>query len=306
MSTTTFSPASTVAGLLAAARRHGLELVTERDELDTMGLDFLVLHAHDTSGVPWVVRAPRRADVVESARVEARVLTVVRPALAPIAAPDWRVSAADVIAYPRLSGTPAVTIVDDAPQWNIIDPAAPSPVFLESLASALVALRRISVERATEGGVPVVTIDGVRAELARAAETARPALEPSAALWERWQRWLAEDATWPERVAVTHGDLHPGHLLLEAGGALTGILDWTEGKISDPGIDFAMVYGCFGEAAMMEVIRMFEERGGATWPALAAHAAERWAFSPALGAAWALKTNNALVLEMSKAMMPAE
>lgn len=306
MSTTTFSPAATVAGLLAAARRHGLELVTDRDELDTMGLDFLVLHAHDQRGVPWVVRTPRRADVVESACIEARVLKVVRPVLAPIAAPDWRVYADDVIAYPRLPGTPAVTMAGGVPQWNIIDPAAPSRVFLEALASALAALQGISVERAKEGGVPVVTIDGVRAELARAAETTRSALEPSAALWERWQRWLDEDTTWPERVAMTHGDLHPGHLLLEEGGALTGILDWTEGKISDPGIDFATVYGCFGEAAMVDVIRMFEEKGGVTWPALAAHAAERWAFSAALGAAWALKNNNTFVLELSKTMMPAE
>lgn len=38
------------------------------------------------------------------------------------------------------------------------------------------------------------------------------ALQPPAPVWSRWQRWLADDALWPEHVALVHDDLHPGHL----------------------------------------------------------------------------------------------
>lgn len=94
--------------LLRAASEQGLALTCERAEFDRSGLDFLVLHAHDTAGSPWIVRTPRRASVLEAARVEARVLALVAEYL-PVAVPEWRVFSDEVIAYPRLAGVPAVT-----------------------------------------------------------------------------------------------------------------------------------------------------------------------------------------------------
>src|SRR5688500_17279488 len=99
----------TVTDLLDAARLHGLRLTTESADFDRSGLDFLVLHARDDNGVPWIVRTPRRPEVLASTRVEARVLRLIRSRL-PVAVPDWRVHSRGVIAYPRLAGTPAVTI----------------------------------------------------------------------------------------------------------------------------------------------------------------------------------------------------
>lgn len=298
-------PTDTVADLLAAAGRHGLRLTTEHTDFDKSGLDFLVVHARDDDGTPWIVRTPRRPDVFEASRVEARVLALVRSRL-PVAVPDWRVHAPDVIAYPRLAGTPAVTVdPSTGPVWNLIDPAAPSAVFLDSFARALVALQAISPEAAAEAGVPTRTIAEVREALGRSMEATREALAPSDAVWARWHRWLEDDQRWPQYVALVHGDLHPGHMLLDEDGRLVGILDWTEAQVTDPSIDLAMFFGCFGRAQLEALIAQIEQAGGATWPHLADHAAERWAAWPVLAAEWGLRTGNEAVLGYARAQLAA-
>lgn len=296
-------PAS-VAELLARARAHGLELAAEREELDTMGLDFVVAHARDASGAPWIVRAPRRADVIAAARVEGRVLGLVGPRL-PVAVPGWRIHAADVIAYVRIEGVPAVSLTAEGPVWNIVDPSAPAPVFIESCARTLAALQAIAPEDAEAAGVPVHTIAAARAEMAEAMRETRAVLQPSAALWDRWQRWIDDDASWPEHVALVHGDFHPGHWLLASDGRLVGVLDWTEARVGDPSIDLALFFGCFGRAALARLVDDFVAAGGRAWPRIVEHAAERWAASAAKGAQWALRHGNDAVLEFTRAQMQA-
>jgi aminoglycoside phosphotransferase (APT) family kinase protein len=293
-----------VTELIEAARRAGLELAPVSDAFDTMGLDFLVVHAVDPAGVRWIVRTPRRPDVLASTRVEANVLALVRPRL-PVAVPDWRVHTDEVIAYPRLAGTPAVTLDTGAPQWNLIDPAAPSAAFIESIAQAFAAMQRISVAEAREAGAPTKTTDEERPALARAIEITKDALQPSAAILERWQRWLANDAMWPAHLALSHGDLHPGHMLLADDGRLSGILDWTEAKLGDPSIDVAMFFGCFGRGPTEALVARMTALGVATWPGLVDHAAERWAFGPVAGAEWALRTDNPAVLDFARGQLAA-
>ena len=291
---------ATVADLLAAARQHGLDLTAEREEFDCTGLDFLVAHARDSAGEPWVVRTPRRAEVFEASRVEARALELVRPRL-PVQVPECRIHARDVIAYPRLPGLPAVTVDTLAgPAWNVVDPAAPCGVFLDSVAAALGALQAIPIETARLAGVPLRGITESREALARAIETTAAALAPSERLRARWQRWLDDDSYWPDHLAVVHGDLHPGHLLLGPNGKLLGILDWTEAHIADPSTDFAMFHGCFGAAALESLVDRFERAGGKTWPRLLDHAAERWAAFPVIAAEWALRTGNETALTFAR------
>ena len=298
-----FEPLESAAALLAAARREGLRLVHVEGDFDQTGLDFLVVHTHDEDGVPWVVRTPRRSAVVASARVEARVLALVRPHL-PVAVPDWRVFTDHVIAYPRLGGVPAVSMDPAAGVvWNRVDPAAPSATFIHSFADALAALQRVNTKAIEEAGVPTKTIEETRAEIARAMEETREVLATPDNVWARWQRWLANDAIWPRHLALVHGDLHAGHLLLDDEGRVTGILDWTEAHLGDPSIDFALFVGAFGKAALDECIRRFESAGGTTFPGLAAHAAERWAAFPALGAKWGLSTGNEGVIAFARTML---
>ncbi|WP_438029254.1 macrolide 2'-phosphotransferase [Sorangium sp. So ce233] len=298
-----FTPIESVGALLDAARREGLRLATNHADFDQSGLDFLVVHAQDEDGVPWVVRTPRRPAVVASARVEARVLALVRKHL-PVAVPDWRVHTDQVIAYPRLVDVPAISVDPEAGvRWNRLDPAAPSAAFIASMAEALAALQRIDAAEIEAAGVPVKSIDDTRQAHARAMDETRAALAPPDALWARWQRWLANDAIWPRHIALVHGDLHPGHMLLDEGGRLTGILDWTEAHLGDPSIDFALFVGAFGKAALDACIARFEAAGGATWPGLAAHAAERWAAFPALAAKWGVESGNEGVIAQARSML---
>lgn len=292
-----------VADLLEAARLHGLRLTSDRADFDTSGLDFLVVHARDEEGAPWIVRTPRRPDVLEASRVEARVLELVRPRL-PVAAPDWRVFSSDVIAYPRLAGTPAVTIdVARGPTWNIIDPKALPDAFLDSMAGALAGLQSIGPEEAKSAGIPAKTIPEVRGSIRVAMEGTRGALSPSEAVRRRWTAWLEQSDTWPDHVALVHGDLHPGHMLLGEDGRLAGILDWTEAQVTDPSVDFAMFFGCFGRPALEALVARFESAGGRTWPGLVDHAVERWAIFPALAAEWALRVGNEAALEHARSYL---
>ncbi|WP_437736882.1 macrolide 2'-phosphotransferase [Sorangium sp. So ce1335] len=299
-----FAPIESVGALLDAARREGLRLVTSQADFDQTGLDFRVVHAHDEDGVPWVVRTPRRPAVVASARVEARVLALVRKHL-PVAVPDWRVHTDQVIAYPRLVDVPAISIDPEAGvRWHRLDPAAPSDAFIASMAAALAALQRIGAAEIEAAGVPVKSIDDARQAHARAMDETRAVLAPPDVVWARWQRWLANDAIWPRHLALVHGDLHPGHMLLDEGGRLTGILDWTEAHIGDPSTDFALFAGAFGKGVLDTLITRFEAAGGATWPGLAAHAAERWAAWPAMAAKWGVDSGNEGVIEHARSFLP--
>lgn len=290
----------TAGDLIDLAGLHGLEL-SAVTELGGSGLDFRVLHAEDSQGTPWILRTPRRPEVAAMAQVEARLLRLVRPRL-PVAVPDWRVHSHDLVAYPRLAGTPAVTIGPAGPTWNVIDPSAPPDALLDSFAGLIAALHAISPDEAIAAGAPVDAMDDVRAALARSMEETRAALEPSDELWARWQRWLASDL-WPEHTALVHGDLHPGHMLLDEAGRLTGVLDWTEARVSDPSIDLALFAGSFGAGALDALLARVEAAGGRTWPHLAEQAVERWAAFPALVASWALRTGDAGVLAHARHLL---
>jgi GTPase len=293
----------TVADVLAIAQLHGLELETEVEEFDSTGLDFLVAHAREADGTPWIVRTPRRPDVSDTARIEARVLRLVAPHLC-VAVPSWRVHAHDLIAYPRLPGHPVVTVSSAGEvSWQIVDPDHPSESFIESLARALVTLQGIGAKEVIAAALPVTTIEQVRQELARDMAQTRSVLEPSDATWSRWQRWLDDRDAWPTHLALVHGDLHPGHTLVDDSGRLTGIIDWTEATLTDPSVDFAMFFGCFGREATVELVRRFEHAGGRTWPGLIEHAAERWAFFPVLGAAWSSRTGSQAALHHARAQL---
>ncbi|HEY0712931.1 MAG TPA: macrolide 2'-phosphotransferase [Polyangia bacterium] len=291
--------------ILARAAREGLSLTSNTDEVDSMGLDFVVVHAREANGTAWVVRCPRRPDVIAGAAVEGRALALLAPRL-PVAVPNWRVHTEDVIAYPRLPGTPAVTMgKDGAPTWNLIDPAAPHEAFIESAAALLAALQAVDIDAVRTAGVPVRTMADVRARWAETMTIARPLLSPTEATWTRWQSWLADDAVWPAHVALSHGDLHPGHLLLADDGRISGVLDWTETSVGDPGVDLAMFWGCFGAAALKRVLALFERAGGRVWAGVERHVAEQWFAFPAHAAAWAERTHQPAVLEFARQSLRA-
>lgn len=291
---------TTVSSLLARARACGLDLIASGDRLDESGLDFFVLHAHDRCGMPWVVRAPRHANAWSGTFNEANILRLLRARLS-LAVPDWCVHEQDLIAYPRLPGTPAWTYDPAAGlTWNGVDPGAPQPAFLDSAARFLAELHGIEAAAVAAAGGSIKTIDQVRRSIIDACESTRAVLAPPEAVWRRWMTWLGDDAYWPAQAALVHGDLHPGHMLLDESLRLTGVLDWTEAGMADAAMDFGIFFGCFGEATLRRMLRLYADAGGRVYARLAEHVVERWAAHAPLAAQWGLENGNADVIEHAR------
>jgi aminoglycoside phosphotransferase (APT) family kinase protein len=276
-------PLANISALLSEAQTLGLVLGEATATLDESGQDFIALHGKDGAGVAWVVRSPRRPDVIAAAEVEARGLRLVAPRL-PVAVPHWEIHTPKLIAYRRLAGEPAWTMDPQtyALTWRV-DPSAPPDALLDGLAAVIAALQQIPVADAHVAGLPLHDAAALRPRLAARMAAARAAVAIPAPVWRRWQTWLDDDACWPERCALAHGDLHPGHLLLAAppdDPRLVGVLDWTELKVTDPATDVAMVRRCFGEAAVDRLLPRLEAMGGVTWPGLARHTGELLASYP--------------------------
>jgi aminoglycoside phosphotransferase (APT) family kinase protein len=168
----------------------------------------------------WIVRVPRRDEVREDVRAEARLLPELAAAL-PVAVPRFEIveDARGVffVAYRKLAGDPLVD-----------PPAALAP----QVAAFLAALHSFPPERASKSGIES------RADIA---ERCRREVFPLLAADERrragemFALFLSEGS--PEEVLV-HGDLGPAHLL-HRGLEVTGVIDWSDAALGDPAIDFA-------------------------------------------------------------------
>lgn len=289
--------------VLSAARRHGLRLGSAGARVSEAGLDFYAVFARDESGVEWVVRSPRRADVVGRAEHEARVLALVASRL-PVAVPEWRVHTLELIAYPKLAGVPAGEIDPEAKAyvWHLDPKALPAP-FVATTAKALAALHTISGDAVARAGFPLHDMDAVRAKIARQMAEVRRELDVGSELWRRWQTWLATESYWPRRATFVHGDFHAGHMLVDPADRLVGILDWTEGEVGDPAVDLAGYQMIFGEAALQALLPAYAAAGGEIWPELSAHVAETLAAFPYKLALFALVSGKDEFMEMAKAAL---
>jgi macrolide phosphotransferase len=271
----------------AIARRHGLTLFGEI-ERNELGLDFFAAFANDESGTPWAVRIPRRPDVLPRAQNEARVLELLKGRL-PVAVPDWRIVSPEMIAYPKLVGTTAVTVDPETrvPTWNIDRQSAP---FVESFAQALAAIHRIDPAEARAAGLKVSTPEESRREFAENLDRVTREIGVGQGQGRRWRAWLDDNDSWPPFSALVHGDLHVGHVVVDEASRATGILDWTEAEVSDPSIDFIFHLMGFGESGLDLLIAEYESAGGKTWPGLRRQAEERLAAFPVKYALFALKS----------------
>ncbi|QDL09202.1 hypothetical protein DP113_15945 [Brasilonema octagenarum UFV-E1] len=296
---------NSTAEFLAVAQKHGLRLNAENVELNASGVDFLVAFATDEDGIPWVLRAPRRSDVIERAANENRVLNLLRKHL-PVAVPEWRVNTEDLIAYPRLAGTPAATVNPVAKNYDwYIDQQSPSVTFVDSLAGAIAGLHTIDHDAACEAGVRVLQPVEVRQSLAKKMDQAKPLLRVSDLVWQRWQNWLADDTYWPKHSALIHGDLHPGHMLVDQDHRVTGLIDWTEAEVADPATDFAAYYAIFGESALADLLQRYQDAGGRVWPRMQDHIVELYCACPVAIAMFVLLTGDDTYLEPAQMMLSA-
>lgn len=298
-------PQAALTQILSRAAAHGLTLDAPTARLDPSGLDSLVVHATDRQQIPWILRAPRRPDVAAGAVREGAALAFLRPLL-PVAVPDWRISAADLVGYPRLPGVPTWTYDAEAGlSWALPDPMAPPEAFVHDLVALLGALHRVDLQAAAAAGLPTRTPEAVRAELRGQLSTVA-ALHPIPDSVQAAWRHTLDEAPWPSDVGLTHGDLHPGHLLIDADAHLCGVLDWTEAAVGDPTLDLVSLLACLG-APVFE--RVLAGLAAGPWPevrALTPHIERRVALIPLIMLAWAHEHGSEVPVPHALAMIAAQ
>ncbi|MHC6630710.1 macrolide 2'-phosphotransferase [Streptomyces globosus] len=272
------------AGLAAyASRRLGVVLDPATALVDESGWDFRVVHVGGTDGTRWILRRPRRAEASARLAFEGAVLAAVRDRI-PVPVPHWRLHTPDLVAYPRLPGAPAGT---EDPEtlvygWSV-DPLAHPAHYLEPLARALVAVHTTPLEGSPALAARAQADPGsVRVRVADRLDRARAELPLPAAGLRRWQAWLDDDRLWPDRLALVHGDVHPGHTLVvrpPAGPpALSGLLDWANADVGDPAADFVDMLYAGGTAVLDRLLAAYRSAGGEVRAGLREHILARASF----------------------------
>lgn len=286
--------------VLELAHKHDLTILEDSLQFNESGLDFQVVLATDTNREQWILRLPRREDVLPSVDKERRTLELIAPLLS-VEVPRWTVCTDELIAYRALNGVPTGTIDLEAKAyvWEI-DVVHPPNQFHESLAKGIASLHQVSIAEAQAIGLPIETAEEVRVVMKQKMDIVKNEFGVGEKLWNRWQSWLQKDEAWPQETVLTHGDLHAGHILIDAQAQVTGFIDWTEAAVTDPARDFVAHYRTFGEDALNKLISAYAKAGGRVWPEMAEQVIELAAAYPIAIAEFALKSDLDEYKQMAK------
>ena len=275
--------------ILDLAASHGLRLGGEM-VFNEMGIDFRVAFTTDTDGKKWVLRIPRREDLADQIEKEKEILNLAQKHLS-VSVPDWKIASPALVAYPLLENPPVITFNPETYEvlWNIDQE---NSGIVSSLAEVLVELHRIPIQEAVAIGVKSQTPEMVRREISQNIENVKREIGISAALETRWRSWVDNDSLWSDFSTFIHGDLYAGHILADKHGKVSGIIDWSEGQVGDPSVDFSGHIAVFGEESLRELINRYEKCGGKVWEKMFEQTVERHSAAPLNYAVFALNTNN--------------
>lgn len=289
--------------IIKLAGRHGLQLKGELGS-NEMGIDFKVVFALAFDDTKWVLRVPRRDNLAEQIEKEKRILNLAKKHVS-VAVPDWQVTSAALVAYPLLEDKPVITFDAETYEvtWNIDQN---EPRFDRSLASVLVALHQIPIQEAAVAGLKVLTPEMARQEILERIETVKRELGLGTALEFRWRKWLDNDRLWPDFTTFVHGDLYAGHILATKEGRVSGIIDWSEGQVNDPSIDFAGHISAFGEERVKGLISEYQQLGGRVWNKMFEQTVERHAAAPLNYGLFAVISKNDTHIKAAKAQLGLE
>jgi macrolide phosphotransferase len=283
--------------IIKLAEKYGLTLQEEMF-FNEMGLDFKVVFAKTDDGLPWVLRIPRREDMADRILQENKILNLAKKNLS-VAVPDWKIANHELIAYPLLQDKPVLSY--DATTYEVtwfMDQKSPN--FVPSLAKVLLELHNISTIEAETVGIKSLTPEMARQVMKERLELVKKEVGIGTELENRWLKWLDNDKIWPGFSTFIHGDLYAGHILTTKQGEITGIIDWSEGQVSDPSIDFSGHISVFGEESLKDLIFQYERMGGKTWEKMFEHTVERQSASALNYAFFAITTQSQDHLEAAK------
>lgn len=267
---------------------YNIKLNNDTLVFNESGLDFQVVFVTDQLGNEWVLRFPRRQDVIPKTKMEKNILDIVNQYISLFQSPIWSIYTEELIAYKKLDGVPAATIDPEqqAYVWEIDINNVPA-IFHQTLGKALAALHRIPKERATEAGMVVHTPAEARQSMKRRMDAVKEKYGVGEALWHRWQTWLNDHESWPKETGFIHGEVHAGHILIDKNAKVTGLIDWTEAKVTDMSNDFVAYYMTFGEEGLDSLIEAYKQSGGYFWPKMKEHIIELTAAYPVATAEFA-------------------
>jgi aminoglycoside phosphotransferase (APT) family kinase protein len=196
-------------------------------------------------GERWVFRFPRREVAVPAVERQVALLPRLAPLL-PLPIPE-----------PLLAGRPA-----DGYPWpffgaRLLPGHGAAEVELDDAARARLARPFAGFLRALHGAEPIEVVGAsalpvdpmARADMARRVPRTIERLAELAelGLWRAppgVDRLLDSALGLPptESLAVTHGDLHLRHLLVDGEGVPSGVIDWDDLCLADPSIDLPLVW----------------------------------------------------------------
>ncbi|PTE90286.1 Mph(C) family macrolide 2'-phosphotransferase [Staphylococcus equorum] len=276
--------------IIKIAEKHQLHIKPQTISLNESGLDFQVAFGEDEHGIEWVLRLPRRPDVYKRTKPEKQMVDFLQKNVS-FEVPNWKVHTKDLIAYPKLTGKPAATI--DPEIQNYVWEIEHKPVtknFINTLAETLVDLHNIPEENITAQHINIKTIQEIKKDFQRRMNKVKETYGVADGLWNRWKQWLENDELWPRRATMIHGDLHPGHIMVDNQANVTGLIDWTEATYSDPSMDFMGYHRVFDDEGLEQLITAYDKAGGETWPRMKEHIIELNAVFPMFIAEFAMES----------------
>lgn len=261
--------------VIEITKKHNLILIEEKIQFNESGLDFQVVFAQDQNGTDWVLRLPRREDVMPRTKVEKQALDIVNQYAISFQAPKWVIYTDDLIAYKKLDGVPTGTIDHNIGNyvWEIDINNAPE-LYHKSLGRVLAELHSIPIDQAAKLDLVVYTPEEARMSMKKRMDAVRTKFGVSENLWNRWQAWIEDDDMWPKKTGLIHGDIHAGHIMIDKKANVTGLIDWTEAKVTDISNDFVFNYKVFEEEGLEALILAYREAGGYYWPKMKEHIIE--------------------------------
>lgn len=285
------------------AEGHGIQVNVDSLRFNDDGLDFNVVFAEDIDGVNWILRIPRRDDVLPRTVTEQNALSLIREFVS-FEIPNWEVYEKDLIAYKALNGVPAGKFTTEIQDyvWGNSKKEVPEQ-FHESLAKVLAELHQVPKQRAEGAGLPVEEASDLKFIMNKRMHHVKEMFGVEQSLWNRWQAWIANEEMWPNETGLIHGDLHPGHTLVNEETMVTGLIDWTEAKIADVSNDFVFYYIAFGEKGLNSLIDYYHKAGGKTWPLMKEHVVEHVAAYPIEIAEFAIASGTEEHEQMAKKLL---
>lgn len=223
------------------------ELVVRRIRLNEAGWDNIVAEVNDE----FIFRFPRRPQTARQLAMESQLLPELSRAVSlPIPCPEF--VAPGMMGYRRIPGDPL-------PPEFILGHVSPDATrrMGAQLGTFLCEVHKFSVERAVELGVPHATERdswmGLYTEVER---RVFPLLTAAERAWAQhlFESFLCNPLSLAFTPVLLHGDLGPDHILFDRhADRITGIIDFGDARISDPGYDLQLrnAYGeVFWEALL--------------------------------------------------------